>query len=126
MAMSAHVVFRALDPERPATLSPWVIRDVIRDAIGFDGLLMTDDLSMHALTGPFRARAEGALAAGIDVVLHCNGVMEEMRAVAEGAHALNGRSAARAEAALARLGTRDGIDVPEARARFAAALAAAA
>ena len=127
MAMSAHVVFTAIDPDRPATQSAAVIARIIRGAIGFDGLLMTDDLSMHALTGPFRARAEAAFAAGIDVALHCNGAMDEMRAVSEGAPPLAGEAARRAAAALGRLaGAGEGLDVPEARARFAAALAAAA
>ncbi|MEG9526160.1 MAG: beta-N-acetylhexosaminidase [Hyphomicrobiales bacterium] len=126
MAMSAHVVFTAIDPERPATQSREVIRAVIRGAIGFDGLLMTDDLSMHALTGRFRDRTQAAFDAGIDVGLHCNGVMDEMRAVAEAAPLLSGRAAERAGAALARLDPAgDGLDVPEARAQFAAALAAA-
>ena len=126
MAMSAHVVFTAIDPERPATQSREVIRTVIRGAIGFDGLLMTDDLSMHALTGTFRDRTQAAFDAGIDVGLHCNGVMDEMRAVAEAAPLLAGRAAERAGAALARLDPAgDGLDVPEARAQFAAALAAA-
>ena len=127
MAMSAHVVFTAIDPENPATQSATVIRDVIRGAIGFDGLLMTDDLSMHALTGTFRDRTEAAFAAGIDIGLHCNGTMDEMRAVAEAAPVLAGEAARRAASALARLDRADdGIDVPEARARFAAALATAA
>lgn len=127
MAMSAHVVFTAIDPDRPATQSPVVIRDIVRGEIGFDGLLMTDDLSMHALTGPFRARAEAAFAAGIDIALHCNGEMDEMRAVCEGTPLLSGDAARRAEAALARLGSLgDGLDLPEARARFAAAFAEAA
>ena len=126
MAMSAHVVFTAIDPERPATQSREVIRTVIRGAIGFDGLLMTDDLSMHALTGTFRDRTQAAFDAGVDVGLHCNGVMDEMRAVAEAAPLLSGRAAERAGAALARLDPAgDGLDVPEARAQFAAALAAA-
>lgn len=127
MAMSAHVVFTAIDPDRPATQSPVIIRDVIRGEIGFDGLLMTDDLSMHALTGPFRARAEAAFAAGIDIALHCNADAGEMRAVCEGAPLLSGQAARRAEAAMARLGSlSDGLDLPEARARFAAAFAQAA
>ncbi|MCJ2058863.1 beta-N-acetylhexosaminidase [Methylobacterium sp. J-048] len=127
MAMSAHVVFTAIDPDRPATQSAAVIRDVIRGAIGFDGLLMTDDLSMHALTGTFRDRTQAAFAAGIDIGLHCNGAMDEMRAVAEAAPALSDEAARRAAAALARLDRADdGIDLPEARARFAAALATAA
>ncbi len=127
MAMSAHVVFRAIDPERPATQSAAVIERVVRGTIGFDGLLMTDDLSMRALRGPFRARVEAAFAAGIDVALHCNGERAEMEAVAEGAPLLAGEAARRAEAALARLaGTGEGLDLPEARARFAAALGLAA
>ncbi|ACB24749.1 beta-N-acetylhexosaminidase [Methylobacterium radiotolerans] len=126
MAMSAHVVFTAIDPDRPATQSATVVRDIIRGAIGFDGLLMTDDLSMHALTGTFRDRTERAFAAGIDVGLHCNGAMDEMRAVAEAAPELTGAAARRAAAALARLDPAgDGLDVAEARDRFAAALAAA-
>lgn len=125
LAMSAHVVFTAIDPERPATLSPTVIREIIRGAIGFDGLLMTDDLSMHALQGPFRARAEAAFAAGIDVVLHCNGRMDEMRPVAEATPRLAGDPARRARAALTRLAAPERFDVAEARARFEAALAVA-
>jgi beta-N-acetylhexosaminidase len=127
MAMSAHVVFTAIDPDHPATQSASVIRDVIRGVIGFDGLLMTDDLSMHALTGTFRDRTQTAFAAGVDVGLHCNGIMDEMRAVAEAAPFLAGEAARRAAAALARLDRAgDELDVPEARARFAAAIAAAA
>jgi beta-N-acetylhexosaminidase len=126
MAMSAHVVFTAIDPDRPVTQSATAIRDVIRGAIGFDGLLMTDDLSMHALTGTFRERTERAFAAGVDIGLHCNGTMDEMRAVAAAAPELAGNAARRAAAALARLDRAgDGLDLPEARARFAAALAAA-
>lgn len=126
-AMSAHVVFTAIDPSRPATTSRKVVREVIRGEIGFDGLLMSDDLSMHALTGPFRDRAEAVIAAGCDLVLHCNGVIEEMEAVAEGAPALRGRALRRANAALARIRHRpEPFDVASARARLDAALAAAA
>lgn len=125
LAMSAHVVFTALDPERPATLSETVIREVVRGEIGFDGLLMTDDLSMHALQGPFRARAEAAYGAGIDVVLHCNGRMDEMRAVAETVPDLTGSAERRAGAALARLAPPEALDLAEARARFEAAFATA-
>jgi beta-N-acetylhexosaminidase len=104
-----------------------VIRDIIRGAIGFDGLLMTDDLSMHALQGTFRARTEACFDAGIDVGLHCNGDPDEMQGVAEGAPALAGAALRRAEAALARLPAGpDAFDVHEARARFAAALSMAA
>lgn len=100
MAMTAHVVFEALDDQAPATLSPTMVA-LIRGEIGFDGLLMTDDLSMKALTGPFEARAERALAAGVDVLLHCNGEEAEAAAVAEAAPRLAGRAGERAARALA-------------------------
>ena len=123
MAMSAHVVYAAIDAERPATTSPVVIGDVIRGRIGFDGLLMTDDLSMQALAGGFRERAETARAAGCDLVLHCNGDMAEMRAAAEGAGRLDGEAARRAAAALARRSTPEPFEVAEGRARFEMAFA---
>lgn len=122
MAMTAHVVYPTIDPRRPATLSPTVIRSAVRQAIGFDGLLMSDDISMGALSGGFRERAETARAAGCDVVLHCNGDMDEMQAVATGAGVLSGQAQRRARAALARRPrTPEPFDVTEARARFAAA-----
>jgi beta-N-acetylhexosaminidase len=124
MAMSAHVVYAAIDPDRPATLSKTAIDEVIRGAIGFDGLLMTDDLSMKALGGSFAARARNALDAGCDMILHCNGDMDEMTAVARGSHALGGKAKTRAEAALARLArTPEPFDVDEARRRFEAVMA---
>lgn len=83
-AMTAHVIYSAYDDRRPATLSPVVVREVIRGFIGCDGVLLSDDLSMHALSGSFKDRAEGSLRAGCDVVLHCNGDMDEMLGVAEG------------------------------------------
>jgi beta-N-acetylhexosaminidase len=101
MAMTAHLVYAAIDAGAPATQSPAMVL-VIREEIGFDGLLMTDDLSMQALTGGFGERAARALAAGCDVVLHCNGDAAEMAAVAEAAPRLAGRAAERAAAALAR------------------------
>lgn len=94
-AMTAHVVFSAIDAERPASTSKRVIDEVIRGEIGFDGLLMSDDLSMHALSGPMRQRAGEVLAAGCDVALHCNGDLSEMRAAAEGCAPLSGRAAER-------------------------------
>lgn len=122
MAMTAHVVYTAIDPARPGTTSRIVHRRVIRGAIGFDGLLMTDDLSMKALSGDFAGRTRAALDAGCDVALHCNGDMDEMKGVVAGARALRGRSLARAKAALARLGRApEPFDVEEARARFEAA-----
>ena len=103
MAMTAHVVYDAVDPNRPATLSPRVVRDVIRGEIGYQGLVMTDDLSMSALSGPLSARAKAALFAGCDVVLHCSGVMAEMAEVATEARPLEGQWLKRAEQALSHL-----------------------
>ncbi|MDY8110605.1 beta-N-acetylhexosaminidase [Fulvimarina sp. 2208YS6-2-32] len=105
-AMSAHILFTDIDDKRCATLSPIVIEEVIRGEIGFDGLLMTDDISMKALTGAYDARAEAAIEAGCDVVLHCNGDMDEMRVLAKGVPILegaSGRRAARAEACLTKV-----------------------
>ena len=93
IAMTAHVVYESIDPQRPATTSPKVIRDVIRGEIGFDGLLMSDDLSMKALDGPLSVRAKAALFAGCDLVLHCNGDMDEMRDVASEVKELEGPGA---------------------------------
>ena len=118
MAMTAHVVYAAIDPDAPATLSPRVIGEIIRGEIGFDGLLMTDDLSMKALSGDFAGRAAAALAAGCDVVLHCNGLMEEMRAVAAGAAPLRGRALQRAARALEPLANADGADETALRNEF--------
>jgi beta-N-acetylhexosaminidase len=101
LGMTAHVVFTALDPVAPATTSATIVRDVIRDSIGFGGLLMSDDISMGALSGSLGERARAALAAGCDMVLHCNGKMPEMLAVAAEAPLLAGVASRRAEAALA-------------------------
>ncbi len=100
MAMTAHIVFSAVDPGRPATVSPAVIRDIIRKRIGFDGLLVSDDVSMHALSGDYGQRAAAIYAAGCDIVLHCNGRPEEMHAVADAAPELAGFSGERAARAL--------------------------
>ncbi len=88
-AMTAHVVYTAIDATRPATLSPLVVQSVIRDAIGFDGLLLTDDLSMGALKGSLEERARLSLAAGCDVALHCNGNKVEMESVLKGVEPLS-------------------------------------
>ena len=101
LAMTAHVLYTALD-HRVATASPVVIRDVIRDDIGFDGLVMSDDLSMRALEGGFRERTRAVFAAGCDLALHCNGRLDEMEAVAAETPVLEGRALKRAETALAR------------------------
>jgi beta-N-acetylhexosaminidase len=120
-AMTAHVVYSALDDAHPATTSPTVIR-LIRERLGFDGLLMTDDLSMKALCGAFEARAASALAAGCDVVLHCNGDMAEMAATLKGCGVLAGEPLRRAKACLARLTAAiEPLDEAWARARFAEA-----
>ncbi len=119
LAMTAHVVYAALDAEAPATQSATLVR-LMREEIGFDGLLMTDDLSMKALTGGFAARVRSALAAGCDMVLHCNGDAGEMAEVASAAPLLTGKAAARAEAALARRLGDPADDTAEAAAEFAA------
>jgi beta-N-acetylhexosaminidase len=120
MAMTAHVVYRAIDPDRPATTSRIVIQSIVREAIGFDGLLFTDDLSMKALGGPLGERARAAFAAGVDIALHCNGELAEAREVAEVSPELEGASSQRAEAALARIGAPAPFDVAEGRAALAA------
>lgn len=120
MAMTAHVVYNAIDPEHPATTSPQAIAEIIRGEIGFDGLLMSDDLSMKALLGDFATKTQASLAAGCDVVLHCNGVMEEMRPVAEAARVLSGNALLRAQRALAGLGVNDAANEDEIRAEFSA------
>lgn len=101
MAMTAHVVFSAIDPAQPATTSATMIEQVIRGAIGFQGLLMSDDVSMNALDGSIAERTRAIFAAGCDVVLHCNGKLDEMRAVANETPPLAGTARARAAAALA-------------------------
>ena len=94
-AMTAHVVYEAIDPKYPATISAVVIEDVIRGHMGFNGVLVSDDLSMKALSGDLAGRAKAALEAGCDLALHCSGEMGEMEAVAEGARPLSSQSTAR-------------------------------
>ena len=101
MAMTAHALYTALDPDRPATLSLAVIEGTIRARIGFDGLLLSDDLCMRALSGGIAERTTAALDAGIDVVLHCDGKLADMRQVAAAARPLGGPALARAERVLA-------------------------
>lgn len=108
MGMTAHVVYTAWDTDRPASLSPVVIRDIIRERIGFDGWLMSDDLGMEALQGDFGSRAAGVIAAGCDVALHCSGKMDEMIAVAAAAPPMSGEGHDRLARAMA--GTRIDID----------------
>lgn len=110
-AMTAHLVFASHDPERPATTSP-VMNRVMREEIGFGGLLMSDDISMNALSGTLEERSHAARTAGCDLVLHCNGVLDEARAVLEAAGPLTGKSAARAARALEARVAPDEADIP--------------
>ncbi|MET3659721.1 beta-N-acetylhexosaminidase [Aquamicrobium ahrensii] len=125
-AMTAHVVFSAIDSRAPATTSGRVVEEVIRGEIGFDGLLISDDISMKALSGDFGSKAAAILAAGVDIVLHCNGVMEEMAAVASKARVLEGEALRRAEHALSVIGVRDEGGEEELRAEFGEYFAAVA
>jgi beta-N-acetylhexosaminidase len=118
LAMTAHVVFTAIDPVAPATISATIVQGVIRDSIGFEGLLMTDDISMGALSGSIAERTRAAIAAGCDVVLHCNGEMAQMRAVAAEAPVLAGEARRRADAALAAKRPPAPIDLAASRAAF--------
>ena len=120
LAMTAHVVFTAIDPVLPATTSATMVREVIRGFIGFDGLLMSDDVSMGALAGTLAERARASIAAGCDMVLHCNGKLDEMRAVAEAVPELVGPAARRAGAALVARKKPQAIDLAAARRDFAA------
>ncbi|HEY6257004.1 MAG TPA: beta-N-acetylhexosaminidase [Xanthobacteraceae bacterium] len=124
LGMTAHVVFSAFDPVAPATTSVTMVQDVIRDSIGFEGLLMSDDISMGALSGSIEGRTAAAIRAGCDVVLHCNGRLDEMHAVAGTVAPLAGIAQARAAAALAaRRKATPEIDLAELRRAFAALLA---
>ena len=118
LGMTAHVVFSAIDPVAPATTSVTMVREVIRGFIGFQGLLMSDDVSMKALSGTIAERSRAAFAAGCDVVLHCNGDLGEMTAVAGEAPELAGEAAKRADAALAQRKAPEEFDVDAARKIF--------
>jgi beta-N-acetylhexosaminidase len=118
LGMTAHVVFSAIDPVAPATTSVTMVREVIRGFIGFRGLLMSDDVSMKALSGTIAERSGAAFAAGCDVVLHCNGILSEMTAVAGQAPVLAGEAARRADAALAQRKAPEQFDVEAARKLF--------
>ncbi|HET9902422.1 MAG TPA: beta-N-acetylhexosaminidase [Xanthobacteraceae bacterium] len=123
LGMTAHVVYTAIDASGPATTSPRVIADVIRGAIGFDGLLMSDDVSMGALSGSLAARTRACFAAGCDLVLHCNGDLAEMEAVAGESPMLAGESERRAAAALAARKAPAAFDADAAWARFSVMMA---
>jgi beta-N-acetylhexosaminidase len=125
LGMTAHVVFTALDPGLPATTSAVIIHEVIRNWIGFAGALMSDDLSMGALTGSIAERTRQSLAAGCDLVLHCNGALSEMEEVAAHCPELADDALTRTGHALACRRPPDGIDLDAARAEFTALVAAA-
>ncbi len=118
MGMSAHLVFNAVDRERPATTSPKVIEEIIRGRIGFDGLLMSDDSSMNALKGTLGERAANIVAGGCDIVLHCNGVMGEMLQVVKEVPVLSGRTLERVRAVEAGFTAADASDEATLRAEF--------
>lgn len=118
MAMTAHVVFSALDPAQPATTSATIIRQVIRGAIGFQGLLMSDDVSMNALAGSIAERTRAIVGAGCDMVLHCNGKLDEMRDVARETPELAGEALLRADRALASRKSPQPLDRQAARAEL--------
>jgi beta-N-acetylhexosaminidase len=118
MAMTAHVVFSALDPVHPATTSATIIRQVIRGVIGFQGLLMSDDVSMNALAGSIAERTRAIVNAGCDMVLHCNGKLDEMRDVAAETPELTGEALNRANRALASRKPPEPLDRQAARAEL--------
>ena len=125
MGMTCHVVFEAFDPHLPTTISETVISRIIRERIGFEGLVMTDDLGMDALGGDLKTRGTKALAAGCDVLLHCSGflkdpsqILTEMEQVAEAAGELSGEARVRATRAEAALTTAEQIDKEQSWARF--------
>ncbi|MEM6407454.1 MAG: beta-N-acetylhexosaminidase [Pseudomonadota bacterium] len=118
MGMTAHIVFPVID-DAPATTSPKAMQ-VIREEIGFEGLIMTDDISMEALSGSVGERCAAALAAGCDLALHCNGAMDEMVKIAERCGPMSEAAQSRAKAALAERQTPSDIDIQGARAEFEA------
>jgi beta-N-acetylhexosaminidase len=124
LGMTAHIVYTAIDPIAPATTSVTLVRDVIRDWLKFRGLLMSDDISMGALSGSIEARSRAAIAAGCDLILHCNGKLDEMQAVASSVPTLAGEAAARSDAALRRRGQFSQHEPGELRAEWTALMAA--
>jgi beta-N-acetylhexosaminidase len=119
LGMTAHVVYADIDPDHPATTSSIMINDVIRDAIGFEGALMTDDIAMGALSGSIAERTRAALAAGCDLILHCNGNLKQMQQVASNACDLEGAAAERVSAALRARQQPEDIDPTAAWSAFA-------
>jgi len=123
MAMSAHVLYTAIDDRHPATASPIVVTEVMRGEIGFDGLIISDDVSMKALKGPYEERAAAIIDAGLDIILHCNGELDQARAVASAAPQLTGAPLRRANAALASISAPQPFDVETSERRLAAIMA---
>lgn len=124
LGMTGHVLLSTIDPTSPATMSKIVIDSLIRGDIGFEGLLISDDLSMKALGGSFRQRAERLVSAGCDIALHCNGLIDEASGVVEGSAVLDGAALRRAGAALDAINAMsDGFDPVEARQKLDAMLA---
>ena len=122
LGMTAHVVYSAIDPTAPATTSKKVIDEVVRGFIGFDGLLMTDDLTMRALKGTLAERTKASIAAGCDMILHCTRNMDEMREIADAAPVLSGKALERAQRALGALSRPKPFDIAATQSRVDAAL----
>ena len=122
LAMTAHVVFEALDRDAPATVSKRIIEEIIRGELGFDGCLMSDDISMQALSDTIGKRTENLFRAGCDIALHCNGEFAEMTEVAAATPVLAGDAARRAASAMARITHMISADAVAMRAEFEALL----
>jgi len=120
LAMNSHVIYNSIDATQPATFSSKLVKEIIREEIGFNGLLMSDDLGMHALSGPFNERAQKCLKAGFDLVLHCSGDMAEMQKISAVAPLLADESLKRAQAAFTYLQSVDKGDESILRQEFAA------
>ena len=124
-AMTAHVVYSAIDPNNPATTSKRVIDEIVRGFMGYDGCLLTDDLTMRAMKGTLTERVKASLAAGCDIILHCMRNMDEMREIAAATPVLSGKALDRAERALRALKPAKPFAVAEAQTRLDAALGVA-
>lgn len=118
IGMTAHVVFSDIDPDHPATTSKTVIADIVRGEIGFDGLLLTDDLNMQALTGSLGDRAAASLAAGCDIALHCSGEMAEMREVAAAVGAMTDPAVRRFDRCRGQIAAPEALDIDSSRRRL--------
>ncbi|PCI46528.1 MAG: beta-N-acetylhexosaminidase [Alphaproteobacteria bacterium] len=119
MLMTAHIIYNAIDPSLPGTISPIIIKDIIRSKLGFNGLIMTDDINMHALSGPVPQRAKLALDAGCDIILHCSGSLDEMSQIADVVSHLKGSGLDRTRVAEAQAYAKaDEIDVGQIQERL--------